>query len=98
MRQTILVVDDEAPTRKYVSANLRARGYEVLLAADGGEALKAIAEHPLDLLLLDIGLPGPDGLEVLAAVRREIVRYLRPSSRDGRIFVTWELGAASPGC
>jgi two-component system KDP operon response regulator KdpE len=72
MRQRILVVDDEAPTRKYVSANLKARGYDVLTAGDGVEALKLIGEHPLDLLILDIGMPGPDGLEVLTAVRRDM--------------------------
>jgi two-component system KDP operon response regulator KdpE len=96
MRQTILVVDDEAPTRKYVSANLRARGYEVLLAADGSEALKAIAEHPLDLLLLDIGLPGPDGLEVLAAVRREMevpVIMLSARGRERDKVAALDLGA-----
>jgi two-component system KDP operon response regulator KdpE len=96
MRQTILVVDDEAPTRKYVSANLRARGYEVLLAADGSEALKAIAEHPLDLLLLDIGLPGPDGLEVLAAVRREMevpVIMLSARARERDKVAALDLGA-----
>ena len=71
-RQLVLVVDDEAPTRKYVSVNLKARGYEVLTAGDGTEALKLVAEHPIDLLILDIGMPGPDGLEVLAAVRRDM--------------------------
>ena len=71
-RQVILVVDDEPPTRKYVSANLKARGYEVLTAADGTEALRLLDEHPLDLIILDIGMPGPDGLSVLAAVRRDM--------------------------
>ena len=71
LKQVILVVDDEAPTRKYVSANLKARGYDVLTAADGSEALKQVGEHVIDLLILDIGMPGPDGLEVLTAVRRD---------------------------
>jgi two-component system, OmpR family, KDP operon response regulator KdpE len=71
VQQAILVVDDEAPMRKFVSHNLKAGGYNVLTAADGTEALKVAAEHPLDLVLLDIGLPGPDGLAVLEAVRRE---------------------------
>jgi two-component system KDP operon response regulator KdpE len=71
MRTTILVADDEAPMRKYISSNLKVRGYDVLMAADGIEALKLAAEHPLDLVLLDIGMPGPDGTQVLAALRRE---------------------------
>jgi two-component system KDP operon response regulator KdpE len=71
MRTTILVVDDEAPMRKYISANLKASGYDVLLAADGSEALKLLGEHPIDLILLDVGIPGPDGMQVLAALRRD---------------------------
>jgi two-component system KDP operon response regulator KdpE len=57
--------------RKYISSNLKVRGYDVVLAADGIEALKMAAEHPLSLVLLDIGMPGPDGTQVLAALRRE---------------------------
>jgi two-component system KDP operon response regulator KdpE len=71
-RQVVLVVDDEAPMRKYITTNLKIRGYDVLTAADGGEALKLIAERPFDLLILDIMMPGPDGLEVLARVRRDM--------------------------
>src|SRR5262249_48368166 len=71
MRTTILVADDEAPMRKYISSNLKVRGYDVIMAADGIEALKLASEHPLDLVLLDIGMPGPDGTQVLTALRRE---------------------------
>ena len=66
----ILVVDDEAPMRKYVGMNLRARGYRVVLAADGFEALQQVAKCHVDLLILDVGLPGRDGLSVLSEVRR----------------------------
>jgi two-component system, OmpR family, KDP operon response regulator KdpE len=71
-QQSVLVIDDEAPMRKYVGMNLKARGYQVLLAADGVEALELVDKSPIDLLVLDIGLPGPDGLAVLSAVRREM--------------------------
>ncbi len=65
----ILVVDDEPQIRKALSVNLRARGYEVDLAASGEEALTlAAANHP-DLVLLDIGLPGIDGIEVVEGLR-----------------------------
>jgi two-component system KDP operon response regulator KdpE len=57
--------------RKYISSNLKVRGYDVVAAADGIEALKLASEYPLDLVLLDIGMPGPDGTQVLAALRRE---------------------------
>jgi two-component system KDP operon response regulator KdpE len=71
MRTTVLVADDEAPMRKYVASNLKVRGYDVVQAADGVEALKLATEHPLDLVLLDIGMPGPDGTQVLQALRGE---------------------------
>jgi two-component system KDP operon response regulator KdpE len=70
-QQTILVVDDEAPMRKLLSTNLRASGYGVQHAADGNEALKLIEQQPFDLVLLDVTLPGPNGLQVLEAVRRD---------------------------
>ena len=69
-QQTILVVDDEPPMRKLLSSSLKASGYAVREAADGSEALKLIDEHPFDLLLLDVNMPGPNGLQVLQALRR----------------------------
>jgi two-component system KDP operon response regulator KdpE len=71
VNQEILVVDDEAPMRKYVGMNLRARGYGVLLAADGTEALEQVTRNHVDLLILDVGLPRCDGLSVLSVVRRD---------------------------
>lgn len=67
----VLVVDDEPQTVKYVAANLRARGYEVVTAQDGREALKVFRETPVDLVILDIMMPGPDGFEVCQVIRRE---------------------------
>jgi len=65
----ILVVDDEPQIRKALSVNLSARGYDVDLAASGEEGLTlAAANHP-DLVLLDIGLPGIDGIEVVRGLR-----------------------------
>ncbi|TME33547.1 MAG: response regulator transcription factor [Chloroflexi bacterium] len=82
--QRILVVDDEAPMRKLLSSNLNASGYAVLSAADGVEALKLIAEHPFDLLLLDINIPGPNGMQVLEAVRRDTEMPVLVLSGRGR--------------
>ena len=65
----ILVVDDEAQIRKALSVNLTARGYEVDLAATGEEALAQAAAHHPDLVLLDVGLPGIDGVEVVEGLR-----------------------------
>jgi two-component system KDP operon response regulator KdpE len=69
--QNILVVDDEAPMRKLLSNNLKAGGYTVHAAADGSEALKLIDECTFDLLVLDVNMSGPNGFQVLEAVRRD---------------------------
>ena len=66
---TILVVDDDTMILKFVSANLRARDFDVIAAEDGESALKATKENNLDLIILDIMIPGIDGLEVCRRVR-----------------------------
>jgi two-component system, OmpR family, KDP operon response regulator KdpE len=65
----VLVVDDEPPIVRAVAANLRIRGYEVLTAASGEAALAAVETHQPDCVVLDLGLPGIDGLEVLRRLR-----------------------------
>jgi two-component system KDP operon response regulator KdpE len=67
----VLVVDDEPETIKYVSANLRVRGYEVLVASDGQSALKMFERSLVDLVILDIMMPGVDGFQVCQAIRRQ---------------------------
>ena len=65
----VLVVDDEPPIVRAVAANLRVRGYQVLTAASGEAALTAVETHQPDCVVLDLGLPGLDGLEVLRRLR-----------------------------
>ena len=83
-QQSILVVDDEAPMRKLLASNLKASGYAVRAAADGLEALHLIEEHPFDLLLLDVNMPGPNGLQILEAVRRGTAVPILMVSARGR--------------
>jgi two-component system KDP operon response regulator KdpE len=83
-QQRILVVDDEAPMRKLLSTNLKASGYAVRSASDGAEALNLIDEHSFDLVLLDINMPGPNGLQVLEAVRRDAQMPVLIVSARGR--------------
>jgi two-component system, OmpR family, KDP operon response regulator KdpE len=65
----VLVVDDEAPIRRALTANLKARGYDVDAAETGEQALDLAARHHPDVVLLDLGLPGMDGLEVIDGLR-----------------------------
>jgi two-component system KDP operon response regulator KdpE len=65
----ILVVDDEPQILRALAVNLRARGYDVDLAGTGEAALVRVARNHPDLVLLDLGLPGIDGLEVVRGIR-----------------------------
>ena len=65
----VLVVDDDRALRHAVTALLQDAGYETEQAGDGPEALDKLRQHPVDLMLLDIGLPGMSGLDVLARAR-----------------------------
>jgi two-component system alkaline phosphatase synthesis response regulator PhoP len=72
----ILVVDDEPSIVRLVKSYLEAEGYQVLTASDGATGLKSAFANKPDLVLLDIMLPGMDGLEVLARLREESSVYV----------------------
>ena len=79
----ILVVDDEPQLLRALGTNLRVRDYVVDLAATGEEALVRAADHPPDLVVLDLGLPGTSGLEVIEGLRGwSSVPILVLSARD----------------
>lgn len=73
---SILVVDDEPNIVNLVSSYLRQEGYEIYTAADGQSALKAARAFRPDMVILDIMLPGMDGIEVLTHLRRESNAYV----------------------
>ena len=66
---TVLVVDDEPQLRRALRTNLTVRGYRVLEAADGRSALRVVADQRPDVVLLDLGLPVLDGIDVLHGLR-----------------------------
>jgi len=72
----ILVVDDEPSIVNLVSSYLKAEGYQVYTAADGPSGLKAARAYKPDLVVLDIMLPGMDGIELLTHLRRESNVYV----------------------
>ena len=65
----VLIVDDEPQILRALRINLTARQYEVVTAADGGSALRAATEEHPDLVVLDLGLPDIDGVQVIRSLR-----------------------------
>jgi two-component system KDP operon response regulator KdpE len=65
----VLVVDDESALRKVIRASLAASGYAVEEAETGGEAIRLIRQRPFDLVLLDVNMPGVNGLEACRQIR-----------------------------
>lgn len=67
---TILIVDDEPPLRRFLRATLGDRGYRVLEASTAAEGIRAVADHSPDVVILDLGLPDMEGLEVIRRLRQ----------------------------
>ena len=67
----ILAVEDSEQIRKVLSITLKSKNYNVLEAESGTEALKIFEQHQFDLIILDLGLPDIDGLEVLKSLRKK---------------------------
>jgi two-component system phosphate regulon response regulator PhoB len=70
MPSHILVVEDERDLQKVLSYNLKQSGFDVVVAADGETALRALKEEPFDLVLLDLMLPGMPGTEVCRRLKQ----------------------------
>lgn len=102
MTATILVADDDEDLRRMVAACLAALGYRTLEAADGERAIELVRAERPDLLLLDIWMPGSDGLTVLerlkhdpAADRTSVVLLTNDPEADSRLEA---LAAGAVGC
>ena len=97
MTKQLLVVDDDALMRRSLSASLTQAGFSVTAAASGEEALHCVQTQRPDLILLDIGLPGMDGLETLRAFRQAAtgvpVIFVTARRRELDEVVGLELGA-----
>ena len=82
----ILIVEDEAQLRRALGINLRARGYDVDTVDDGTTALVAAGRQPPDLVILDLGLPDLDGVEVVHGLRGwSAVPIIVLSARDAQV-------------
>ncbi len=92
----ILVVDDEPQIQRFLRPALTAAGYEVLEAATGGEALKAMATRAPDIVILDLGLPDMDGKDVIANLRawsQVPIIILSARDRESEKIAALDLGA-----
>jgi CheY-like chemotaxis protein len=69
----VLIVDDERQNRDLLEIMLALEGFELATAARGEEALRLVARQPPDLILMDVMMPGLDGYEVTAAIKRDAV-------------------------
>lgn len=74
----ILVVDDEPHIRRVLSAVLSERGFEVTMARNGLSALEKMSAHRVDLVILDLMMPGASGLEILSRIRSDPERSETP--------------------
>jgi two-component system response regulator MprA len=70
----LLLVDDDAPIRRMLERTLTAEGYDVVAAADGGSALAAVERNVPDAIVLDVSMPGMDGLAVTRRLRAKGLR------------------------
>jgi two-component system, cell cycle response regulator DivK len=99
LNATILIADDSAESREMYAAYLAFRGFRVVQAADGEQALrKALSSSP-DVLVLDIAMPGIDGMEVCRRLRADPRTHKTPViALTGHAFKAWEHAARAAGC
>jgi two-component system, OmpR family, KDP operon response regulator KdpE len=69
--QRVLVVDDEPPIRRFLRTGLGAQGYQVIEAEDAPSARAALRQNGVDVVVLDLGLPGLDGFEIIKQIREQ---------------------------
>jgi two-component system, OmpR family, response regulator MprA len=100
-RRTVLVADDEAHLVEVIRATLTSEGYRVIAARDGDHAWELICRDRPDAAILDVKMPGRDGVELLHAVRADPTLAVMPvvlltaQDDDDQIWRGWQAGAAS---
>jgi two-component system alkaline phosphatase synthesis response regulator PhoP len=98
-KRKILVVDDDPTMVKLINVNLKLNNYSVVEATSGEQALDVVDAEGLDLVVLDIMMPGVDGWDVLKRIRSNPVTQEMPvilvtaKTQDSDVIRGWELGA-----
>lgn len=87
-KQLILIIDDDSDIRSFIRYNLEKSDYKVLAADNGKEGVEIVKEHKPDLILLDVMMPGMDGMEVCTLIREDkelkqpVIAFLTARSED----------------
>jgi two-component system alkaline phosphatase synthesis response regulator PhoP len=95
----ILLVDDDPDIREFVTFNLAKEGYNVVTAKDGAEGVEAVKKHRPDLVLLDVMMPGMDGIEACEAIRTNpdiastLIAFLSARGEDYSQVAGFDAGA-----
>lgn len=98
-KPTILLVDDDPDIREFVTFNLAKEGYTVVTAKDGAEGVEAVKKHRPDLVLLDVMMPGMDGIEACEAIRSNpdiastLIAFLSARGEDYSQVAGFDAGA-----
>jgi two-component system alkaline phosphatase synthesis response regulator PhoP len=98
-KPTVLLVDDDPDIREFVTFNLEKEGYSVVTAKDGAEGVEAAKKHRPDLILLDVMMPGMDGIEACEAIRSNpdiattLIAFLSARGEDYSQVAGFDAGA-----
>jgi DNA-binding response OmpR family regulator len=98
MTKRVLVVEDDAAVSHMIAQILRAEGYESTAAAEGRSALSLLGSEPFDIVILDVMLPGMDGIQILTSIREEPslnrvpVLMLSAKTDDATTWAGWRAG------
>lgn len=97
-KETILIIEDEEDIRAFLKYNLEKADYAVETAANGSEGLEKLTKFPADLILLDVMMPGMDGMDVCASIRERtdiqqpIIAFLTARAEDYSQIAGFEVG------
>lgn len=95
-KHLIMIVEDEEPIIDFISVKLELQGYRTLKAVNGQEAISFATSYCPDLILLDLGLPDMDGMEVLAAIRRwSLIPVIIISARQEEKYIVSALDSGA---
>ncbi len=92
MNPIILLIEDDAQIRRFLRASLVTQGYDLIEAETGKEGLALAASRVPDVVLLDLGLPDMEGLEVIRQLRGCPLSFCRPVARNGTKSPIWMPG------